>query len=58
MLPDISIRDNFFDKKEFDILYNNLNTIKFDNIKNTYGAFGFKHDFEKNKDNEWLYNKI
>jgi len=58
MLPDISVMDNFFDKKEFDILYNNLNTIKFVNIKNTYGAFGFIHDFEKNKDNEWLYNKI
>lgn len=58
MLPTIQIKDNFLDKKKFKILKNYLNKIHYVAIKNDCGNFGFRHYFEKNLDNEWLFKKI
>jgi hypothetical protein len=58
MLPTIQVKDNFLTKKELDILKNNINKIYFEAIKNGDGNFGFRHHFDKNLDNEWLFKKI
>ena len=58
MLPTIQIKDDFLNKKELEILKNNINKIDYKNIKNVNGNFGFRHNFEKNLDNEWLFKKI
>tara|TARA_R100001591_G_scaffold117820_1_gene138262 strand:+ start:870 stop:1358 length:489 start_codon:yes stop_codon:yes gene_type:complete len=58
MLPTIQIKDNFLNKKELSILLNNLNKINYKAIKNDDGNFGFRHEFERNSENEWLFKKI
>jgi len=58
MIPTIQIKDNFLDKKEFDIILSNLGKIKYDVMNNSVGNFGFRHHFLKNLENEWLFKKI
>ena len=59
MLPTIQIKDDFFTKKEFNILSNNLNKLKFECFVQDNGiTSGFYHPFEENKNNKWLYNKV
>ena len=58
IIPDISVMDNFFNEKELHILQGNLNKINFRNAQNQNGTYGFSHDFEENKNNKWLYDKI
>lgn len=57
-LPTLQIKDNFLNKKEFDIIYNNLSRIPFKVSINEQGNFGFRYDFEHNKENDWLFKKI
>ena len=54
MSDKIIVVDNFFTEKEFNILCNNLGRISFEPV----GNYGFSHEFEPNKDNEWLFEKI
>ena len=55
----ITIIDNFFNEKEFEILKNNLNKIFFQPLINKDGdKYGFSHDFKQNKENKWLFDKI
>jgi hypothetical protein len=58
MLPTIQIKDNFLNKEEFKIVYNNINKVKYIPIENLEGNFGFRHVFEKNLKNDWLFKKI
>jgi len=52
--------DDFFNKKQLNILKNNLNKISFTPLiyKETCDSYGFGHAFKKNKENEWLFKKI
>jgi len=58
MLPTIQIKDNFLTKKELNILQNNTNKISYGVSINNIGNFGFRHQFDQNKENNWLYKKI
>ena len=55
---DIQIKDNFLNKKELKILLSNINKIQYLPMVNERGNFGFRHDFDKNLNNEWLFKKI
>jgi len=54
----IQIKDNFFTKKEYDILYNNLDKIYFLPNINKAGNYAASHPFIPNKQNKWLFDKI
>tara|TARA_R100000951_G_scaffold10280_1_gene8809 strand:- start:191 stop:673 length:483 start_codon:yes stop_codon:yes gene_type:complete len=58
MLPTIQIKDNFLNKKEFKIILNNIDKIQYLPMTNEDGTYGFRHEFYKNLDNEWLFKKI
>jgi|TARA_A100001011_G_C14151985_1_gene774385 hypothetical protein len=58
MLPTIQIKDNFLDQKELKILINNIDKIQYLPIRNEFGNFGFRHNFDESLDNEWLFKKI
>ena len=58
MLPTIQIKDDFLNKKELEILLSNINKIQYLPMTNERGSFGFRHHFDKNLDNEWLFKKI
>ena len=59
MIPTIQIKDNFLNEKEFDILYNNLDKILLKPyIQKNKLTSGFRQEFKKNSDNEWLFEKI
>ena len=58
MLPTIQIKDNFLDKKEYEIIASNVDKINYEAINNNSGNFGFSHPFPENSENEWLYKKI
>jgi hypothetical protein len=51
MLPTIQIKDNFLTKKELNILQNNTNKISYGVSINNIGNFGFRHQFDQNKEN-------
>ena len=54
----LQIKDNFFTKKEYSILINNLNKIYWSPSINDTGNYGFSHIFEKTNKNKWLFDKI
>ena len=54
----LKIKDNFFTKKEYDILVNNLNKIILSPKSNDEGNYSFGYEFKETKDNLWLFNKI
>ena len=54
MLNKITVIDNFFTQKEFNILSNNLDKILFEPV----GNYGFSHPFEEDESNKWLFDKI
>ena len=59
MIPTIQIKDNFLEKKEFDIISYNLDKISLKPY--TQGekiTSGFTQDFKRTPDNEWLFKKI
>jgi hypothetical protein len=58
VIPTIQIKDNFLTEKELKILNNNVNNILYEPMVNDNGNFGFRHYFNKNLDNEWLFKKI
>jgi len=59
MLLTIQLKDNFLNEKEFNILYNNLDKILFEPyIQIDKKTSGFRQEFEKTSDNEWLFKKI
>ena len=58
IIPDIQIKDNFFSKKEFNILLSNIHSIPYESQNNLAGNFGFRHQFKKNSKNNWIFNKI
>jgi|TARA_R100001509_G_scaffold75539_1_gene42234 hypothetical protein len=55
---DLAIKDNFFTKKEYKIIVDNLNKISFSPMTNAQALYSYTHHFEKNVDNEWVFNKI
>lgn len=55
---DLVIKDNFFTKKEYEIVVNNLDRISFIPKKNSQALFSYTHDFEKDVDNQWVFDKI
>lgn len=57
-MVDIQIKDNFFTKKEFDIIKKNIHKIPYEPRKNHQGNFGFRHNFEKDSENSWIFEKI
>ena len=57
-LLSLQIKDNFFTKKEYNILVSNLDKITLLPQSNAGGNYGFSHPFEKTKENNWLFNKI
>lgn len=58
-MKDIIVIDDFFNKKELNILTNNLNKISFKSLVNEDGdTYGFCHGFYNNKENKWLFEKI
>ena len=58
-MEDITVVDNFFNQKEFEILTNDLSKIKFNSLQNKDGdSYGFGHGFTENKNNRWLFSKI
>tara|TARA_Y100001937_G_scaffold89099_1_gene120462 strand:+ start:2432 stop:2950 length:519 start_codon:yes stop_codon:yes gene_type:complete len=54
----LQLIDNFFSKKEYDILINNLNKIPYEPASNANGLYGMNHNFEETKENKWLFDKI
>lgn len=55
----ITIIDDFFNEKEFNILLNNLTKIKFNHNQNgPDNTYGFGHSFTLDKTNKWLFDKI
>ncbi len=60
MIPTIQIKDNFLDQKELNILTNNLSKIYLQAIQmdDNKGNFGFRHFFDEDENNKWLFNKI
>jgi len=57
---DIAVVDDFFNEKELNILVSNLNRIQLKHGKNDSGtALGFfSHNFNPDKENKWLFDKI
>ena len=58
MSLNIQIVDNFFSKKEYDILVNNLNKIAYTPATNSQGLYGMNHDIEETEENKWMFDKI
>jgi|TARA_R110000823_G_C15598073_1_gene465031 hypothetical protein len=58
MLPTIQITDHFLNETELGILKNNINKINLRSVENKDGNYGFRHLFEQEPDNEWLFKKI
>ena len=54
----LQIKDNFFTKKEYNILISNLDKITFLPKSNLDGNYSFGHSFKETKENNWLFNKI
>tara|TARA_R100001460_G_C3460658_1_gene165910 strand:+ start:61 stop:537 length:477 start_codon:yes stop_codon:yes gene_type:complete len=57
-MKDITVVDDFFNKKELSILVNNLDKINYKSDENESGNYGFGHDFKPDKTNAWLFDKI
>ncbi len=57
-MKDITVIDDFFNKKELSILVNNLDKINYKSDENESGNYGFGHDFNPDKTNTWLFDKI
>tara|TARA_Y100000004_G_C8874196_1_gene394654 strand:+ start:114 stop:599 length:486 start_codon:yes stop_codon:yes gene_type:complete len=58
MKDSIAVVDDFFDEKELNIINNNLHKITFKGLKNKNGLYGFGHPFLRDKENEWIFDKI
>ena len=58
MTLDLKVKDNFFTKKEYEIIFNNLNKIYFRPLANKDSLFSASHPFEPDKQNKWLFDKI
>tara|TARA_R100000697_G_C5399736_1_gene184940 strand:- start:65 stop:583 length:519 start_codon:yes stop_codon:yes gene_type:complete len=58
MSLNIQIVDNFFSKKEYDILVNNLNKIAYTPATNSQGLYGMNHDIKETEENKWMFDKI
>tara|TARA_Y100000004_G_C8754397_1_gene343823 strand:+ start:84 stop:581 length:498 start_codon:yes stop_codon:yes gene_type:complete len=58
MIPTIQIKDNFLNAEEFKILYNNIDKINYVPKTNGDGNYGFRHNFDQNSENQWLFKKI
>mgnify|MGYP003116347474 CR=1 FL=1 len=56
-MKDITVVDDFFNKKELSILVNNLDKINYKSDENESGNYGFGHDFKPDKTNAWLFDK-
>ena len=54
----LKIIDNFFSKKEFQILQRNVFNLDMRPMKNNNGTYGFRHTFDVDKNNQWLFDKI
>lgn len=56
----LNVKDNFLDKKELQIVLNNLNTINFDYRDKGKGnaTDGFRHMFNPDKNNKWFFDII
>jgi len=57
-LPDIQVKDNFFSKKEFNILVSNTQHIQLSARQNDDGNYGFRHNFKKPSNDDWFSKKI
>jgi hypothetical protein len=55
---DLQIKDNFFSKKEYEILVNNLDKILFTPRKNDNGIYSFSYSFDPTEENQWIFDKI
>ena len=58
MIPTIQIKDNFLNAEEFKIIYNNIDKISYAPKTNEDGNYGFRHNFDQNSENQWLFKKI
>lgn len=54
----LKIIDDFFSDSEYNILVNNLNRISYSPNTNEFGLYGLSHEFEQNKENKWIFDKI
>lgn len=54
----LTIKDDFFTKKEYEIIVGNLDKITFEPKKNSQALFSYTHNFEKNADNQWVFDKL
>ena len=52
------IKDDFFTKKEYETIVSNLNKINFVPSTNSQALFSYTHNFEKNADTQWVFDKI
>tara|TARA_R100001510_G_C7645900_1_gene203218 strand:+ start:589 stop:1080 length:492 start_codon:yes stop_codon:yes gene_type:complete len=58
MSLNLQVIDNFFSEKEFNIIQSNISKLDLKIMTNENGIYGFRHTFEKDKDNEWMFAKI
>jgi len=58
MSLNLKIIDNFFSEKEFKILQSNTFNLDMRPMNNENGTYGFRHTFDVDKNNQWLFDKI
>tara|TARA_R110000803_G_scaffold206792_1_gene274276 strand:+ start:53 stop:574 length:522 start_codon:yes stop_codon:yes gene_type:complete len=55
----LQIKDNFFSKKEYDILVNNLDKVLYSpNVNEEVGLYSQSHHFNPTNENKWIFSKI
>jgi hypothetical protein len=54
----LQIKDNFFNRKEYNILVNNLNKINFAPNNDGLNFYAGSHFFKPTEENKWLFDKV
>ena len=54
----LQIKDNFFSKKEYNILVNNLNKVPYSPNLNDKGLYSQSYEFYQTDENKWVFDKI
>ena len=55
---DLKIKDDFFNQKELNNILNVAKSTPMFPRTNKEGLYGFRNDFKRNKDNQWIFDKI
>ena len=55
---DLSIKDDFFNEEELHNILHVVNSTPLTPRHNNDGNYGFRNDFKRDKDNQWIFDKI